>query len=632
MEFLTVLIGIFFIIVAPALAVIAFIRVRKLEQQGTASLDNNLQGRLSTIEHRIVALEWKLHDMLASAGAERAPVRPEPPSPTPAPAHSPPSPTSSPQPQPKPVPPAQQAAHGAGLDFETRIAGRWLNRIGIIALLLATAFFLKYAFDNDWVGPHGKVAIGLLAGAGLLVYSQSLFRRDYHYFSDGIAGLGGGVLYLSLYAAWNFYHLIPSSVAFAGMIGVTSALIAIALGRDSQRIALLALAGGFLTPLLLSTGRDAQVELFTYLAILNAGLLAVASARDWRMLEPVALIGTIIYYAGWYEQFYADEKLVLTAFYATLFFVEFAALPVIRSRRDAKLPNDEVYLVLFNVTWYLVALHTLLYTQHRWALTIAILMLAAVHLGVTRLLPETETAEPPIARLLFAGLALTFVTLTIPVRLEGKWITMAWAMEGTVLVWIGFQTKVRLLRWAGLLLFAVIAFRLFAFPIPAERFLMNLRFAAFAVSVACFCTAYVFASRHEEDQSNDERQAFAVLGLTINVLSLWILSREVWDALDRMEASILPDRQLAQQLALSLLWIVYAALLIVLGVRQDSRALRLQALALFGLVVGKVFLYDLSSLERFYRIISFLVLGVVLLVVSFLYQRRLAAGRSEEKL
>lgn len=128
----------------------------------------------------------------------------------------------------KPVPVALKA----GPDLETLIAGRWLNRVGIIALLLAVSFFLKYAFDNEWIGPSGRVAFGLLSGTGLLVFSQWLLRRGYGYFSSGIAGLAAGVLYLSLYAAWSFYQLFPQPVAFAGMIVVTGTMVAIALGRD----------------------------------------------------------------------------------------------------------------------------------------------------------------------------------------------------------------------------------------------------------------------------------------------------------------------------------------------------------------------------------------------------------------
>ena len=232
------------------------------EERGGWHLEQVVE-RLAALEGRVAELERILREALP----EESPA--QPPLVSPQSSRIDHSATS-------PKPPDKSAAPD-GLDLETVIGGQLLNRIGIVALLLATAFFLKYAFDNNWIGPHGRVALGLLVGAGLLVYSQWLLLRGYSYFADGIAGLGAGVLYLSLFAAWNFYQLIAQEAAFVGMTLVTAGLIALALGRDSERIALLALLGGMLTPLLLSTGRDTQLVLFTYLAVLNAGLLAVAA-------------------------------------------------------------------------------------------------------------------------------------------------------------------------------------------------------------------------------------------------------------------------------------------------------------------------------------------------------------------
>jgi len=148
---------------------------------------------------------------LAALETSRVPVAPPRAAPPPA---EPPA-AAPVEPAPPPAPATRR------IDIESIIAGRWLNRVGIVALLLAVGFFLKNTFDSDWIGPAGRVAIGLLFGAVLLVYSQLLIRRGYLYFSEGIAGTGVGVLYLSLYAAWGFYDLIPQAVAFTGMVVVT---------------------------------------------------------------------------------------------------------------------------------------------------------------------------------------------------------------------------------------------------------------------------------------------------------------------------------------------------------------------------------------------------------------------------
>ena len=668
MEFLFLALAVFALIVAPILAISALTRVRRLETR--AGTEPGVLQRLYALEQKLAAVEQQLAGLARRlvqverelAGPPAAVPEPTPPAHPPAPttvpppgsqparpsvpsATTPPGPPSVPTPRPSPQPLAAARQRAAHLDLETLIAGKWLNRLGILALLFAVSFFIKYAFDNNWVGPRGRVAIGLLLGSALLPWSGWLLRRGYRYFSEGIAGLGAAVLYLSIWAGWHYYSLFEQSTAFAGMIVATAAMIAVAVGRDSQRVALLALAGGFLTPLLVSTGKDQQMVLFSYLAVLAAGLLLLARARDWYLLAPVSFFATQAFFWGWYEAFYQPEKLLRTSLFAALFFLIFAAQPVIRSRREGRLAISEMAVVLLNALAYLLALRATLWPGHRWTLTLVVLGLAAVHLAVARVSPRPAQASatpaahsgahgapgaqpitgagPPIS-LLFAGLALTFVTLAIPIRLDGKWITMAWAVEGAILVWSGQRARQWALRAAGLLLFAIVAARLAVLPIPARQFLLNARFTAFAVAVASFAAAVYFVRHAPAELQDAEKTLFAVLGVAVNIYALAALSLEAWDLFARMRTLGI-ERGLAQQLALSVVWTVYATVLILAGVKRRVAALRWQALALFGLVAGKVFLFDLSFLERFYRILSFLLLGLVLLLVSFLYQRKVAA-------
>jgi uncharacterized membrane protein len=618
----------------PVLGLIALIRIAHLGRRSQAPRTSSVEARLDALETEI----RELRQRLAALGALRD--RPEAQAPSRGQTVSSPSaaggafaetpvafsPTSSRDTSAQ----RNRVFSEGGLDLETLIAGRWLNRVGIVALLLAAGFFLKYAFDNAWIGPRGQVAIGLLSGTALLVYSQWLLRRGYGYFSSGIAGLAAGVLYLSLYAAWSLYQLVPQPVAFFGMIVVTGTMVALALGRDSQPLALLALIGGLLTPILLSTGRDAQIPLFVYLAVLNAGLLVIARSRAWHSLELVAFAGTVIYYWAWIEDFYSAAKLGRTAFFATLFFVEFTAFPIVQARQLGRIPKPHVFLLLANAASFLIALQYLLYRDHRWAMTVAVLALAAFYLTAMKWLPPAQPGERSVARSLLAGLALTFVTLAIPIRLEGQWIAIAWAVEGAALVWSGFQASVRLLRWAGILLLGGAAAHLVLLETAVRAFLWNPRFMSYALVVACLATSFVLSRRHQDAMSAGERQAFGVVGIAANFLLLYSLSLEVWELFARMHLNLGADTRLTQQLALSLLWAVYATALMSWGFRSRSPALRWSSLALFAAVVVKVFLYDLSFLERAYRIVSFTVLGILLVVVSFFYQQRVAAERRRE--
>jgi uncharacterized membrane protein len=518
-------------------------------------------------------------------------------------------------------------------DLESKVAGRWLNYVGIVALLFATAFFIKYAFDNNWVGARGRVAIGLLAGALVLLWSDWLLRRGYKHFSEGIAALGAAVLYLSMWGGWHYYRIFTSGQAFAGMIVVTSVMVAIALGRNSQRLALLALAGGFLTPAILSTGRDHQIVLFTYTAILSAGMLALERARTWKWLPPLAFAATELYYWSWYGEFYGPEKLGRTLVFATLFFILFAALPIIRSRREGRICGSEYLVAIGNALVFLLALQQMLWPNYRWSLTASYLALAALHLIVVRALPEPRpgaTRETDHVRWLFASLALLCISLAIPARLDHQWLTIAWAIEGALLIWSGVRILSWKLRGAGLLLLAIAAVRLLILPIPAGHFLWNERFLAYAILVACFALSCWLARRIQDQLSIEERNVYGALAVGVNLYALIALSLEIWDLFGRTQALGL-ERWLAQQLGLSVLWTLFAAGLIALGFVRRSAMLRWQALALFALVVTKVFLYDMSSLDRIYRILSFFVLGVLLLGVSFAYQRRAAAHKMEKK-
>jgi uncharacterized membrane protein len=648
MEILAVL-AVILIIITPILAISAFVRIQRIAEQLRGGSLLTLGDRLATLERRLLTIEKSLSSRESERTQEPKPET-APSVPTPLPLATPTSQVSvHPAPPPLPIPPlsdlrevpdpppvnvfaapplhSSKPKSSSSLDLETLIGGRWLNRIGIVAIISAVTFFLKYAFDNNWIGPSGRVGIGVLLGAAMLPWSQWLLNRGYSYFSEGIAGLGAAVMYLSIWAGCQYYKLFSLDVGFFAMIIVTAGMGAVALGRNSQRIALLSLFGGFLTPILVSEGKDAQVVLFTYLLILGGGLFVIELRRDWRALTPISFLLSQFYFWGWYSQFYRSDKLERTVIFATLFLLLYAALPIIRSVRFSGLRELDVLVVVANSFAYLGALYTMLWPNDRWPLTLLVLALSAGQILVARLVPPPKPGESPLTRLLFAGLALTFATLAIPIRLDGKWITLAFAVEGAILVWTGFRSMTGHLRAGGYFLLALAAIRLLIFPLPASQFLFNERFAAYAVLIICFGVVLYAAREQSSSVSGEELSALGVFAVAANVFALIALSLELWDHFGS-HAGLGIDSGLAQHLALSLLWTAYASGLIALGVKRESALLRWQALVLFGLVVLKVFIYDSSFLERFYRIVSFFILGLVLLTVSFLYQRKVAREHS----
>jgi uncharacterized membrane protein len=625
------------LIVGPVLAIAAFVRVNQIRDR--VDQVPALTARIFDLERKLSALEKASaagRAAPASTSGEALPTPPAVPSPLPPPRVAVPSiPNSrstSPQAASPPLTPAAAVARPDS-DVETMIAGHWFYYVGILALAVAVAFFLKYAFDNDWIGPTGRVAIGLLIGSALFPLGQWILGRGYTYFSEGITGLGAAILYLSIWAGWHYYALFGQTPAFLMMIVVTAVSTAVAMARNSQRIAVLALVGGVLTPTLVSTGQNAEVVLFTYLAVLAAAMLVIARRRDWKVVPPLLFVSTFFYFWGWYGQFYVPDELVTTLVFGTLLFAIFAALPAIQSLRQGALTEvPDVILAAANALQFLVALRQMLWPAHRWGLTAAVLALAAAHLLAERAVPEKAAgakSQARTTRMLYAGLALVFATVAIPIRLDGYCITLAWAAEALVLVGCGLRVSMLALRAPGLLMFLIVAMRLMLVPVNAgvsPAFLLNARFLVMAFCAAAAALAFYFARHSAVEIPPPESHLYFALAVAANLCFLVAISWEVWDFFSQT-SPIGFDRRRAQELGLSMLWVAYALAQIVPGFAWKSAALRWQGLILMGVAIAKVFLFDLSFLSSFYRIISFFALGLVLLGVSFFYQKMARAAR-----
>ncbi|HEY9125976.1 MAG TPA: DUF2339 domain-containing protein, partial [Acidobacteriaceae bacterium] len=219
--------------------------------------------------------------------------------------------------------------------LESRIGSQWFNRIGILAVLIGMAWFLKFAIDNHWIGPVGRVLIGLVAGAGLIGWSQWFLAKGYRGFSYSLKAVGSGTLYLALWATFSLYHLIPSTAAFAAMIAVTAFNGYLAWAQDAELLALYAIVGGLSTPLLLSTGENHEVALFSYLLMLDAAVLALTALKSWSRILVTAFIGTALFFVGWTASFYRGDERGTTTAFVLVFFLLFALAPrLVRLREE----------------------------------------------------------------------------------------------------------------------------------------------------------------------------------------------------------------------------------------------------------------------------------------------------------
>jgi len=556
-----------------------------------------------------------------------------------------------PQIQPSLAPTPQASARKQSApDLESRIGSHWLNRIGISAVLIGVSYFLKFAFDNNWIGPAGRVAIGLLAGIAVVIWSESFRRRGYRIFSYSLKAVGIGILYLSLYAAFQVYSLVPSGVTFVMMLAVTSATAVMAWTQDAEILAAFALIGGFVTPLLLSTGQNREVSLFSYVVILDVGALALVILKPWRRLLVLSYAGTLLLYIGWYSSFYDRSQLRLTVGFATLFFAIFAVAPLLARQAENKARLSEsipLFLVLVNAAGYFLQIYIMYGEINSKDTAWFALALAGVYIFLSRR-TRARAGSPEAARtvdLLHLALAIGFITVAIPIRLDAHWVTMGWFVEAAVLLWVADRVHSELLNVfvVGALVLGVGRLLLVDnFYVPRPIF--NTRMVTYAVAIAVLGEVAWYGSRRKDETG---RIAASISVVTLNLLALRSLSLEVADYYTQQMTDLSPHGRwdpsdwsnwqhvkIVRDFTYSALWMAYGAMLMMVGFWRRSAFVRWQALALIAFTIGKVFLYDVSELDRGYRIVSFIVLGALLLAISFVYQRdwlRLSSRKSPEE-
>lgn len=520
--------------------------------------------------------------------------------------------------------------------LESRIGSQWFNRIGILAVLIGMAWFLKFAIDNHWVGPVGRVLIGLLAGAGLIAWSQRFLSRGYLAFSYSLKAVGSGTLYLSLWAAFSLYQLIPSPVAFAAMIAVTAFNGYLAWLQNAELLALYAIAGGLSTPLLLSTGENHEVALFSYLLMLDVAVLVLTALRSWSRILVTAYLGTVLFALGWAIRFYSKEAQGTTAAFVLCFFLLFALAPrLVRLREESSASGwDALALVVMpvaNAALGFGAFLALLDPERgAWSPAWLAVAFAAFYLALLRMPATGPLREAPMV---LSGLHLTaavvFLTLAIPLKTQGRWLTIGWLVEGAALLWGSVRVQQKLLRTLALLCLAMGLFTLVVIePGVIAAPVFNPRFGAYLVGIGIFAFVAAFAKRMwERDAAEAElwRPVAATAVLVVNALILLAVSLEIytfwWMSRWRGDGEQMHAFRMDAQFSYSAWFMIFGAVLLGVGFWRRSAFVRWQALVLVAVAIGKVFLFDMSELSQGYRIVSFLGLGALLLGVSFVYQR-----------
>ncbi len=399
-----------------------------------------------------------------------------------------------------PMPKSPQKPQKTNTEWEALIGGQLFNRIGAAAIVIGMGFFLKYAFDNDLISEPVRVFIGLLAGMVLLFFGERLQTKKLPLFAQGLTGAGIGTLYLSVYAAYNFYHLVPVFQAFAGMIGVTAIGFVLALRYNALSIALLSWFGGYLTPLLIHSEQPNPFGLMSYLTVLTLGMLLLVLRRDdWFVLKPLSFLATYAVCGVWYANAYTTmEHFSMTTGFAVLFWAMYFGVDFYRAVSGRSITDVWWWRIdsFLNSSLSYAALFALIYDAHpRW-MPLASLCYGGVYFLAGQSI-RLRKPEHTFAFMRYTLTAIVQMVLATAQQFNDEHTLMLWGVEFVLLLWAAQRWKHGFVGFAGIVVSIVtfIAFwelqgRTGAYP-PKADFIGLRGQLHLVLAIAYFCAAFL---------------------------------------------------------------------------------------------------------------------------------------------
>lgn len=521
---------------------------------------------------------------------------------------------------------------------EIRFGQKWLLIIGIVLTIFGIGYFLKYSFDKGWVGPAGRVAMAYLFGIGFLFAGNKFIQKNFNKLGLYLYGGGIAVLYSSTFAAFQRYHLFNQVLSISLMILITMLASGLSVFYDTKWLAVLGLIGGFLTPILLSTGQDNQVALMLYMVILNSGLLIIAFQKKWELLNILGFMFTYILFSLWYAD-YCLDKFWTTIIFLNIFYLMYIIIPF--AYQLIKTTSEKMngfYIMILN-SFFAFGYGYFMIKQRfaiEWVSVITILY-SIIFLSMANYLYKKNMHHIE-GFILLISKSIFFLIITVPIMFSQHWITIFWMAQVIVLFWIGIRLNRHILVKGSYVLFGITLYKFLFYDYssifklrtygwfikPTYGYMIVERYVT---SFFLLAGIYIFARmvRKIADQ-------YLTKGLS------WVLSEKssikdssiiyaTWGALvfivlNIETATFFHDYLLgARFAAISVLWTFFSVILMVEGLKNNNSILRKTSLVLFVITIIKVFFLDMSHISTPYRIISFVILGLVLIQVSYLYHR-----------
>jgi hypothetical protein len=356
-----------------------------------------------------------------------------------------------------PPPPSKPGFFERNPDLEKFIGENLINKIGIAILVIGIGFFVKFAIDKDWINEIGRVFIGILCG-GILVGFAHYTRNSFRSFSSVLVGGGMAIFYLTIAIAFHSYGLMSKEVAFGIMVLITVFSVALAIAYDRKELAVLAIIGGFASPFMVSTGDGNYKILFSYILILNIGMLVLSYFKRWNIVNVISFVFTILLFGGWLLKVFSDPTIEPKPYssalvFATLFYLVFFSMNIINNvKENKKFLAFEISILIANTfLYYSAGMVVMKNIQNGFYQGLFTVLIAVFNFVFAYLLYKNNKVDKNLVYLLI-GLVLTFVTLAAPIQLQGNYITLFWAAETVLLLWLSQKSGIKIMKLASFII------------------------------------------------------------------------------------------------------------------------------------------------------------------------------------
>ncbi len=459
---------------------------------------------------------------------------------------------SKPYNEPKRIKPSTTTTPSSKSNLEKFIGENLISKIGIVITVIGVAIGAKYAIDHQIISPLARIILGYIFGLAMLGTGVYL-KKNFLNFSAVLVSGALAIMYFITFASYSFYQLIPQVLAFAMMVVFTSFAVAASLNYNRQVIALIGLVGAYAVPFLLSDGSGRVAVLFTYTAIINIGILIIAFHKYWKPLYYSAFIFTWLIYASWFLfRFSAQKQIALAFSFLTVFFLIFYLIFLaFKVLQKEKLNIGDVLLVLSNSFIFYGFGYSLVndIAGGEKLLGFFTLANAVIHFIVAALIYRKNLGDKQLLYFV-SGLVLIFITIAIPVQLDGNWVTLLWVGEAALLFWIGRAYAIKVYEKIAYPLMILAFFSIIHdwalvydnynpdYPDTRVSFLLNIQFLSSVLFMMAFAFMNYFnrKAQYHSALTNDTLKIMAgfMMGAILVIVSYFSFRLEIanyWEQL-----------------------------------------------------------------------------------------------------